>query len=85
MKLNQTYFILDTENDLQKFVELLTNSGYTFHHSAKAYGHISKAYTALYAEYSGVFGEGITIHYPTDKSCKSSSNHRVDYYLIKEG
>lgn len=84
MELNQTYIILRTCEDLNAFVKDLLCLGYTFHHSALAYGHISKKYAALYSEYSGVFGRGITIHYPTDNSCKSSSNHRIEYYLLED-
>lgn len=84
MKLNQTYIILRTSADVRKFIQDLICLGYEFHHSALAYGHVSKEYAALYAEYSGVFGRGITIHYPTDKSCKSTSNHRIEYYILEE-
>ena len=81
MKLQRTYNVLESENELQKFVQYLTRTGYTFHHSAKAFGYVGKKHTALYEEYSGVFGSGVVIHYPTDKTCKSSSNHRIDYYI----
>lgn len=84
MKLNQTYIILRTSHDVKNFIQDLIRNGYNFHHSALAYGHVSKEYAALYAEYSGVYGRGITIHYPTDKTCKSTSNHRIEYYILEE-
>ena len=84
MKLNQTYIILRTSQDVKNFTQDLLCNGYAFHHSALAYGYVGKEYAALYAEYSGMFGRGITIHYPTDKTCKSTSNRRIEYYILEE-
>ena len=56
MKLNQTYIILRTSTDVDKFIKDLLRLGYEFHHSALAYGYVGKEYAALYSEYSGVFG-----------------------------